>query len=140
MIAVVIPVDTHAEERAAKELLANDAGVGEEAAVGREVAAKIGIPEAAEAVFTVGDEASERHIAAVVAQAAVRSVDAVVHPAGPVLVEVAETGHGAVGNSSGRRHRCLADLGGCHTGDPGDRRRHRRRCYTSALHDPGVFQ
>ena len=83
-VAVVVPVDAHAQEGAADELLTDGPYVREETSVDREVAPQVGRPEAAQVVLGVGNKAAERHVAAVVAEATVGGVDAVVEPAGPV--------------------------------------------------------
>ena len=137
LIAIVIPVDTHAEQRAADELLAYGAYVGEEAAVFREMPAEVCRPESPEVVLGHWDEASERHVAAVVTEAAVGSVDTVVEVAWAAVVEPLKARRCPVQDATGGRHRGLTDLGvghgvqacGACDGDGRQTRRHpQHRC------------
>jgi hypothetical protein len=54
--------------------------------------------------------AAERHVAALVAEAPVSTVDAVVEDPGAVLIEAPECGGGAIANPCGWRHPHLAHL------------------------------
>ena len=111
LVAVEVPEDADAEERAAPELLSYGADVGEEAAVVAQVAAEVSIPYAAQIVFGVGDEAAHGVVAAAIPEAAVGRVDAVIHKARAVFFEIAEPLHRAVDKAADRPHRALANTG-----------------------------
>ncbi|MCX7429771.1 MAG: hypothetical protein NTY17_01975, partial [Planctomycetia bacterium] len=111
MVAVEIPKDAETEERAAPELLPHGADVGEEPAVVAQVGAEIGIPDAAQIVFGVGDEATHGVVAAAIAETPIGRVDAVIHEARPVGLEVREAFRGAVDEAADRPHPALADTG-----------------------------
>ena len=111
MVAVEIPEDAETEERAAPELLPHGANIGEEPAVVAQVGTEIGIPDAAQIVFGVGDEATHGVVAAAIAETAVGRVDAVIHEARPVFFEIAESLHRAVDEAADCPHPALADTG-----------------------------
>ena len=111
LVAVVVPVDADAEQRATDELLADGSDVREEAAELGQVAAEVGRPEAAEVVLGHGDEPAERHVAAVVAEPAVGGVDAVVEPARVRAVEHAQPADRLVDEAARGGHGGLACLG-----------------------------
>ena len=130
LVAVEIPEHADAEQAAAEELFADEADVREEAAVDGKVAAQVGRPQAPEVVLGVGDVAAERHVGAVVAEAAIGGVEAVVEEAGAVLVELLETCRRPVEDAAGRDHGHLPGLGlpdPRHAGHAGTDRGHGRR-------------
>ncbi|MFN9943332.1 MAG: hypothetical protein ACK56I_28060, partial [bacterium] len=111
LVAVEVPEHADAEKAAAEELFADQTDVREEAAVDGEVAAQVGRPQAPEVVLGVGDVAAERHVRAVVAEAAIGGVEAIVEEAGTVLVELLEPGRRPVEDASCWDHGHLPGLG-----------------------------
>ena len=85
------------------------------------MAAEVGCPEAAQIVFESGDEAPERHVAALVPEATIRGVDAVVEDAWAIFVESLESLDGPVDAAASGSHRNLTHLcprGRAAGGDP----------------------
>ena len=75
------------------------------------MAAEVGCPEAAKVVLEPRDKAPERHVAALIAQATVSRIDAVIQDARAIFVEPAEALHGPVYHATSWRHRRLTHLG-----------------------------
>ena len=74
------------------------------------MATEVGRPEASQIVLGIRDEAADCEVAAVVAEAAVGRIDAVIEPAGAVLIEGLEARHRTVHDAASGGHTHLAAL------------------------------